>query len=207
MTMTPAPVSPGRRSPPTSSLHAASRWLAALATVLFVAHAGAASAEPTPSSTASLRARVEALLQQPDSVLNEADWKRLGPEALALLEEVAADPNAPSAWRVRAVTSMALVDHPDAVNRLRALLEDAGTHPTLRASAALALSLRSGPESLAALQPHLQDGQQQVREAVALAIGRLGSIEAQKALEERLPLEEDLLVRDAIQQGLTLVEP
>jgi HEAT repeat protein len=93
------------------------------------------------------------------------------------------------------------------VDRLRALLEDTGTHPALRASAAFALALRAGPESLSTLQPHLEDSRPEVREAVAVAIGRLGSGAAQKALEERLPLEEDLLVRDAIQQGLTLVEP
>jgi HEAT repeat protein len=102
---------------------------------------------------------------------------------------------------------MALVDHPEALPRLRALLDDTGSHPALRANAAFALALRAGPEALSTLQPHLEDSQEEVREAVALAIGRLGSVEAQKALVERLPLEEDLLVREAIQQGLTLAEP
>jgi hypothetical protein len=181
-----------------------------LAAVLVAGNAGDASAlmsGPGSSSAAPLRTRVEALLQDPDAFLREADWRRLGPDALAVLVEVASDPNVPSAWRARAVASMGMVDHPEAVQRLHSLLEDPGTHPTLRAHAAFALALRSGPDSLSTLLPHLQDGQQQVREAVALAIGRLGSIEAQKALEERLPVEEDLLVRDAIQQGLTLVEP
>ncbi len=181
-----------------------------LAAVLVAGNAGDASAlmsEPGSSSAAPLRTRVEALLQDPDAFLREADWRRLGPDALAVLVEVASDPNVPSAWRARAVASMGMVDHPEAVQRLHALLEDPGTHPTLRAHAAFALALRSGPDSLSTLLPHLQDGQQQVREAVALAIGRLGSVEAQKALVERLPLEEDLLVREAIQQGLTLAEP
>lgn len=210
MPMTPAPVNPGRPSPRTSSLHFFSRGFVVLTAVLVGGNAGEASAlmsEPAASSAASLRARIEVLLQEPDAFPREADWKRLGPDALAVLLEVAADPNVPSAWRARAVYSMGLIDHPEAVSRLHALLDDPGTHPTLRAHAAFALALRSGPESLSALLPHLQDGQQQVREAVALAIGRLGSVEAQKALEERLPVEEDLLVRDAIQQGLTLVEP
>lgn len=208
--MTPAPVNPGRPSPRTSSLRCFARGLVVLTAVLVAGTAGVASAlmsEPAPSSSAALRARVEALLQDPDPFPREADWKPLGPDALAVLLQVAADPKVPSAWRARAVTSMGLVDHPDAVEHLHALLDDPGTHPTLRAHAAFALALRSGPEALSTLLPHLQDRQQQVREAVALAIGRLGSVEAQKALEERLPVEEDLLVRDAIQQGLTLVEP
>jgi HEAT repeat protein len=164
-------------------------------------------APPAPSSAEALRERVVALLQQPDSFLQEAQWLSLGPSAFGVLEQVVADPNAPSSWRSRAVLSMAFVDHPEALPRLRSLLEDSGTHPALRASAAFALGMRAGPEALSALQPHLEDPQEEVREAVALAIGRLGSVEAQKALVERLPLEEDLLVRDAIQQGLTLVEP
>ena len=208
--MTPAPLNPGRPSPRTSSLRFFPRGLAVLAAVLVAGNAGDASAlmsEPGSSSAAPLRTRVEALLQESDAFLREADWRRLGPDALAVLVEVASDPNVPSAWRARAVASMGLVAHPEAVSRLHALLDDPGTHPTLRAHAAFALALRSGPEALSTLLPHLQDGQQQVREAVALAIGRLGSVEAQKALEERLPVEEDLLVRDAIQQGLTLVEP
>lgn len=210
MQMTPAPVNPGRPSARTSSFRFFSRWLVVLAAVLVAGNAGDASAlmsEPAPSTAAALRARVEALLQDEDVYQHEADWKPLGPDALAVLVQVAADPNVPSAWRARAVASMGFVENPEAVERLHALLDDPGTHPTLRANAAFALALRSGPEALSALLPHLQDGQQQVREAVALAIGRLGSVEAQRALEERLPAEEDLLVRDAIQQGLTLVEP
>lgn len=210
MQMTPAPVNPGRPSARTSSFRGFSRWLVVLAAVLVAGNAGDASAlmsEPTPSTAAALRARVEALLQDEDVYQHEGDWKPLGPDALAVLVQVAADPNVPSAWRARAVASMGFVENPEAVERLHALLDDSGSHPTLRANAAFALALRSGPEALSALLPHLQDGQQQVREAVALAIGRLGSVEAQRALEERLPAEEDLLVRDAIQQGLTLVEP
>lgn len=184
------------------------RWLTALAAVLLAGYAGLASAlkgPPAPSSSEALRSRVVALLQQPESFFSEAAWKQLGPEALPVLEQVAADPRSPSAWRTRAVHSMALVDHPEAVNRLRGLLED--PQPALRASAALALALCAGPEILSTLQPHLEDSRPEVREAVALAIGRLGGSPAQKALEERLPLEEELLVREAIQQGLTLVEP
>jgi HEAT repeat protein len=182
-----------------------------LAALLVLPADFARATEPSPPSAPAshevLRAQIVALLQQPDPALHETDWKPLGPAALTVLEELAADPHAPSLHRVRAVAALAVVDHPEAVHRLRALLEEASGHPTLRASAALALGLRVGPDSLSVLLPFLQDRQEQVREAVALAIGRLGSLEAQQALEERLALEDDLLVREAIQQGLTLSVP
>jgi hypothetical protein len=43
--------------------------------------------------------------------------------------------------------------------------------------------------------------------AVARALGRLGGAQAQQALEERIPEEEDPLVREALQQGLTFIQP
>jgi HEAT repeat protein len=102
---------------------------------------------------------------------------------------------------------MAAVDHPQAGDHLRALLEDTKTEPPLRASAATALSLRAGTEAIPTLLPYLQDQNGQVRMAVARALGRLGGREVQQALEERIPTEEEPLVREALQQGLTFIEP
>ncbi len=216
MTMTQTPIAPGsdsaRHVPP--RLPRLGPWRAALLAGLLGLPANFALAtEPAhappaaPASSEVLRAQAVELLQQPDPTLHETDWRPLGPAVLAVLEEIAADPHAPSLHRVRAVAAMAVVDHPEAPSRLQALLEDAAGHPALRASAALALGLRAGPDILPVLVPFLQDRHEQVREAVALAIGRLGSLEAQQALEERLALEDDFLVREAIQQGLTLSVP
>jgi HEAT repeat protein len=124
-----------------------------------------------------------------------------------VLEELASNPKLPASQRARAVTSMAAVDHPQAGEHLRALLEDTNTEPPLRASAATALSLRAGTEAIPTLLPYLQDRNGQVRMAVARALGRLGGPQVQQALEERIPSEEEPLVREALQQGLTFLEP
>jgi HEAT repeats len=155
-----------------------------------------------------VRAQVVSLLDRPDAFPPyETRWQPLGPSAFSVLEELASNPKAPAPQRARAVTSMAAVDHPQAADRLRAMLEDKGTKPPLRASAATALSLRAGQEAIPTLLPFLQDRDGQVRIAVARALGRLGGPQVQQALEERLPSEQDPLVREALQQGLTLLLP
>lgn len=98
-----------------------------------------------------------------------------------------------------------LLSQPDA--QLRALLGDTHTAPPLRALAATAISLQAGTEAIPTLLPYLQDRDSQVRIAVARALGRLGGPEVQQALEERIPSEEEPLVREALQQGLSFIEP
>ncbi len=196
---------------------AVKRAALALAAVLLLSPGStprAAQAGPTsapsasPTSAPRLRSEVTSLLARPEAFPPyESDWKPLGPAALGVLEELAADPKAPSPQRARAVTSMAAVDHPQASERLRGLAQDSRAQPTLRASAATALGLRVGTEAVSTLLPLLEDRDEDVRAAVARALGRLGGLEVQKALEERLPLEEAPLVREALQQGLTFVEP
>lgn len=164
-------------------------------------------ASPAPSSQ-DVRAQVVSLLDRPDAFPPYGTrWQPLGPAAFIVLEDLASNPRAPAPQRMRAVTSMAAVDHPQAADHLRALLEDRGTEPPLRASAATALSLRAGQGAIPTLLPFLQDRDEQVRIAVARALGRLGGAQVQQALEERLPSERAPLVREALQQGLTLLVP
>jgi hypothetical protein len=195
---------------------AVKRGAVGLAAVLLFGHGGslqAAPAEPPPQAGSSapspgLRAEVVSLLDRPEAFPPyETPWKRLGPAALSILEELASNPKAPPPQRVLAVTSMAAVDHPQATDHLRTLLADAHTQPPLRASAATALSLRAGLEAIPTLLPFLQDQDEHVRVAVARALGRLGGLQAQQALEERIPSEQDPLVREALQQGLAFIEP
>jgi HEAT repeat protein len=165
----------------------------------------ASAGSPPPQA---LRTQVASLLDQPDALPPYGTrWQPLGPAAFGVLEELASNPKLPASQRARAVTSMAAVDHPQAGEHLRALLGDMSTEPPLRASAATALSLRAGTDAIPALLPYLQDPNRQVRMAVARALGRLGGSQAQQALEERLPIEEEPLVREALQQGLTFLEP
>jgi hypothetical protein len=194
-----------------------SRPTALLAAVLLFGHGNALQAAPaglaaqTGASglpSPALRSEVVSLLERPDAFPPyETRWKPLGPAALGVLEELALNPNAPPPQRSRAVTSMAAVDHPQATERLRTLLGDTRTQPSLRASAATALGLRSGLEAISTLLPFLQDPDEQVRGSVARALGRLGGAEVRQALEERLSLEQEPLVREALQQGLTFTEP
>jgi hypothetical protein len=197
-------------------LAAVKRGALAFAAVLLLSPGStpqAAQAEPpaplaAPAPAKGLRSEVASLLARPEAFPPyENDWKPLGPAALGVLEEVASDPKAPSPQRARAVTSMAAVDHPRAAERLRVLVQDPRAQSTLRASAATALGLRLGTEAVSMLLPLLEDRDEDVRAAVARALGRLGGTQVQQALEERLPLEEDPLVREALQQGLTFVEP
>jgi HEAT repeat protein len=96
---------------------------------------------------------------------------------------------------------------PAETHQLQALLQDRRAEPSLRASAATTLGLSVGVDAIPTLLPLLQDRDEHVRASVARALGRLGGAQVQQALEERIPLEEDPLVREALQQGLTYVEP
>ncbi|SEN00221.1 HEAT repeat-containing protein [Stigmatella aurantiaca] len=159
------------------------------------------------TAPAGVRGEVLSLLDRAGAVPQETEWKPLGPAALSVLEELAADPQMPPQRRSRAVTFMAAVDHPQATDRLQAFLQNGDTQPDLRASAATALGLRVGTGAVPTLLPFLQDRSDPVREAVARALGRLGGAQVQQALEERLPLEEVPGVREALQQGLTFTLP
>jgi len=185
-------------------LAAVKRGALAFAALLLLSPAPLVSASPSRG----LRSEVASLLERPEAFPPyEKDWKPLGPAALGVLEELAADPRAPAPQRARAVTSMAAVDHPQASERLRTLVQDTAAQSTLRASAVTALGLRVGTEAVSTLLPLLEDGNEDVRAAAARALGRLGGTQVQQALEERLPLEEAQAVREALQQGLTFVEP
>ncbi|WP_225414109.1 HEAT repeat domain-containing protein [Stigmatella hybrida] len=174
-------------------------------TALLLVSPGTASQAAT--APAGVRGEVLSLLDRAGAVPQETEWKPLGPAALGVLEELAADPQTPPQRRSRAVTFMAAVDHPQATDRLQAFLQNGDTQPDLRASAATALGLRVGTGAVPTLLPFLQDGSDPVREAVARALGRLGGAQVQQALEERLPLEEVPGVREALQQGLTFTLP
>jgi HEAT repeat protein len=191
-----------------ASLADVKRGAVVLATALLMGHGDPLHAAPAEQAPPELRTQVLTLLEQPDAFPPyEARWRPLGPEALGILEELVSNPETPPPQRARAVTSMAAVDAPQATDYLRTLLKDAHTQPPLRASAATALSLRGGSETIPTLLPFLQDRHSPVRVAVAHALGRLGGPLAQQALEEAIPSEEDPLVREALQQGLTFLEP
>lgn len=188
----------------------------ALATLLLLGShpAGeAAAAFMPPSSPSSPRAQgtlheeILRLLASSESSPREADWAPLGPEALTELTGLAKDSKAPEPQRARAVAAMAVVAHPDAALRLQEILRLSAAPPSVRAAAALALARRTGLESVPSLTPLLEDRSEAVRATAAQMLGRVGGADARKVLEERLPLEEDREVREAIQRGLSYIEP
>ncbi|QSQ27301.1 HEAT repeat domain-containing protein [Pyxidicoccus parkwayensis] len=160
-----------------------------------------------PGSNADLRARVLELLDASQGTPREEAWRQLGPEAAPVLAALAVDQEAPAARRAMAVTSLALVDPAGGAGSIREVLEDSRAPADVRASAATALGRSLGLEAVPTLLSRLQDREDRVREAVAVALGRLGGQQVRQALEDRLPLEERPLVREALQRGLTLVEP
>jgi HEAT repeat protein len=167
----------------------------------------AAAPSPLAGPSGDLRARVLDLLDAPQGGLREEAWRRLGPDAVPVLTAIVVDPSATIARRALAMTSLAQVDPARGAGSIREVLEDARAPADVRASAAAALGRSLGLEAIPTLITRLEDREDLVREAAAVALGRLGGQQARQALEDRLPLEERPLVREALQRGLTLVEP
>jgi len=165
------------------------------------------SSPSTPRSQGTLHEEILRLLDSAEAFPREADWAPLGPEALTELTGLVRDPKASEPQRARAVAAMAVVAHPEATVRLQEILRPASAPPSVRAAAALALARRTGLESVPSLTPLLADRSEAVRASVAQMLGRVGGAEARKVLEERLSLEEDREVREAIQRGLSYIEP
>lgn len=167
------------------------------------------SAPSAPRSQGTLHEEILRLLDTAEAFPREADWAPLGPEALTELTGLVRDPKASEPQRARAVAAMAVVAHPEATVRLQEILRPSPSSapPSVRAAAALALARRTGLESVPSLTPLLADRSEAVRASVAQMLGRVGGAEARKVLEERLQLEEDREVREAIQRGLSYIEP
>src|SRR5215217_112436 len=162
---------------------------------------------PVPAAPGDLREQVLTLLDAAQGPLREEQWRQLGPQAVPVLRSLVVDGPAPSSRRERAMASLALIDPPQGAPSIQEVLEDPRAPAEVRASAAGALARCLGTEAIRPLSARLVDREDPVREAVALALGRLGGQQARQALEERLPLEERPLVREALQRGLSLAEP
>jgi HEAT repeat protein len=184
-----------------------------LAIVLFTACAPRSAKAPEvngaskPLEGPELAKEVQAMLEGNPRIPTEEDWKRVGPNALAVLEEVAHDSAAAMPQRLRAVACMSQVNNPLAVASLRRMVLDEKEDVNLRAAGAQSLAFRAGNSELATLLPLLAGRDAVLREAAARALGQLSSPEAKQALETRLEVEEEAPVREAIQKSLTALEP
>ncbi|WXH26167.1 hypothetical protein WA016_00074 [Myxococcus stipitatus] len=176
---------------------------------LALSHAPYESSAPTPLvSPGDLRTQVLALLDaSSQGPIREEQWQRLGAQALPVLNALVMDNSVGPSRRSRAIASLALVDPTQGARSIQEVLDDTRAPADVRASAAQALAQCMGVEAIGILAPRLSDHEDPVREAVALTLGRLGGQQARQVLEERLPVEERPLVREALQRGLTLTEP
>jgi HEAT repeat protein len=157
----------------------------------------------TPAIAGAQREAVLDLLQAFDERVGRADLAKLGAGVEAELMGIADDPSVPTTRRGNAV--VALQWYPsDAVRswlvaRLRAR-RDPG-EDLLRRKAASALSA-FGPSAVSELVPALADADPQLRVAVARALGTIADPAGRSALEARLAIETEQVVRSALQDAL-----
>jgi HEAT repeat protein len=161
--------------------------------------------QPGQSEALNLRPKVLALLQAMEGTPSVEQWKQLGPEALTVLRQIAADPAELPTRRARAAASMAYVDNPAASDTIKGLASDVNALPLVRKSAVLALAARDGTNAVPALTGLLADNDLDVRSASARALGSAGGAGAKTALQSRLDTETDPKVRDEIQKSLAKI--
>ncbi|MFL5318668.1 MAG: HEAT repeat domain-containing protein [Myxococcaceae bacterium] len=157
---------------------------------------------PTPPGPDDVRAKVMALLSGYEYVPTAEDWKRVGPGALDVLAEIAADSTQLPTRRTRAVACMGQLDTPKASERLTTLVTNEKLEPQYRGTAIEALGAKLGDKALPTVKPFLTASNAELREATARTLSRMKTPEARKTLESRLEKEQDAAVRDAIQRGL-----
>ncbi|HLL53746.1 MAG TPA: HEAT repeat domain-containing protein [Myxococcaceae bacterium] len=167
--------------------------------------------EPNPptksraaQAQAPLRAKLEEML---DRSAPAAEWKTVGADGVAALEQIFNDPAVQPERRARALLALAATGLPEAVAKVAEVVKDTGVDARYRAQAAAALARHGGEDVGPTLKVGLGSPDPKVREAVARALSGVGGAQVRAALEERLAEEEDASVREVIQQTLTRLEP
>lgn len=149
----------------------------------------------------SRRSGVEQALLAIDSPAPASYWQHLGGEGLRTLEAILNDRQGPTALRRRAV--YAARHYGEAARPLlTARLQDAREDQLVRRYAALAMAEGLGMASLDALAPLLTHAEAGLREGVVIALGQLRNPRARQLIEARRRLEQDPVVRLAIDQAL-----
>ena len=143
----------------------------------------------------------------PSSPARAATPEALQPGAASTLEAAARDGMRPISERQRAVEGLADVSGDAADAAVNGLVQDESMEVALRVTALQSLAKRRGPAALSALRPYLSHVQVPLRSAAAQALGTVGGEEARHALEERLDTEDNVGVREALQQSMTRLQP
>jgi len=149
----------------------------------------------------SRRAGVTQALLAIDSPAPASYWEQLGGEGLRTLEAILNDRQAAVGLRRRAIYAARHYGEA-ARSLLTARLHDAREDQIVRRYAALAMAEGLGMASIDALAPLLGHAESGMREGAVVALSHLHNARARHLIEARRRLEQDPVVRLAIDQAL-----
>lgn len=144
------------------------------------------------------------LLNAYDTPTTQADLEAIGDGVVAELKEIADDGSVATSRRGRAISALQYFPSDDTRTFLADKLEK-GDKSLYRRKAAGALGAGWGEPAVELLAPYLSDKDEQVRMAVARALGTVGGDEAKVALEGRLKKEEAEAVKETLETALSEV--
>ncbi|MCA9606340.1 MAG: HEAT repeat domain-containing protein [Myxococcales bacterium] len=156
-----------------------------------------ASAQAAPS-----RERVREMLSGIEHTPSDADWQRLGDGVLPVLMELYQHTDEAPYVRMRAVGAVGAFPRPAVRTFLLAVARAEGQNDLMVREAVVTLARAFGPDAVGDLRPFLAHDEVVVREATARALGRVGTRDATAALRQRLSVERDVVVREAIEAAL-----
>ena len=122
-----------------------------------------------------LRERVETFLATIDTAVTERQWRELGPDAAALLMEIASARDQLPTRRARAVEALGMRQDAGAARLVSGLVTAASAPRAVRLAAVRAVPRLSRASAQVTLAPLLQDADVQVRAATAGALATLGA--------------------------------
>ena len=169
-----------------------------LATALVV---GALAPSAPTAAQAPRRAALRQLLSGIEDTPTVEDWRRIGDGALPVLLSLFQDPQEPAYVRRRALGATAAFARPAVRTFLLAAGRLEGQHDLFVREAVFALARGFGRRAVGDVASFFGHEAASVREAVAIALGRIGGAEARAAIAARLRVEQDSLVREALERA------
>jgi HEAT repeat protein len=161
---------------------------------------GIAMASMTVRADPPIEVSLRTLLGGIERGATDARIRSHGPSAIAPLDRLANDASTPTYVRARAIHAIALFRTPAS----RRALERACALPDMELAreAVLAIANAFGADAIDAIDAMWSHDAPEVREAVAMALGQIGTEEAKKRLARRLPEERHPYVRAEIHRAL-----
>jgi hypothetical protein len=135
------------------------------------------NASPTPPSLSPVQEKANAYVHSIDTPISAADWKALGPEGAAFLDQLANDASLLPTRRARAVSGLAFCAGTGARATAQKLANNSSEPLTVRLSALRALPVvMSNNDLVAATQPLLErDPDARIRAAAAEVLAKQGT--------------------------------